>query len=140
VAFFDTPNGSGPNLLSPFDYIVAIHMRTPQSRYPSQEGPANALDGNPSTKYLNFGKENSGFIVTPFVGRSVVKAFQFTTANDFFERDPAAWALYGTDAPIQSTDNSTGAAEPWTLIGQGALDLPFDRFTAGPLKPVMNIG
>ena len=138
VGFFGTPDGSGPNLLRPFDSIVAIHMPTSQSRSPSQQGPTNALDGNPLTQYLNFGKENSGFIVTPFVGRSVLKAFQFTTADDFLERDPAAWALYGTDAPIQSTDNSTGTAEPWTLIDQGYLNLPFDRFTAGPLIAVAN--
>src|SRR3954466_6364024 len=35
-------------------------------RYPAAEGPANAVDGNPATKYLNFGREGSGLIITPF--------------------------------------------------------------------------
>jgi hypothetical protein len=35
------------------------------SSYPAAEAPANILDGNPATKYLNRGGAGSGFIVTP---------------------------------------------------------------------------
>lgn len=138
VAFFLSFDGSGGTVLTPVDDIRAIHLPSPQSRYPLNENPRNALDGNPATKYLNFGKERSGFIVTPSAGRVTVKAFQFTTANDFADRDPAAWQLYGTDAPIQSTDNSTGGAEPWTLIEEGFVSQPIARFTAGPVVPLTN--
>jgi hypothetical protein len=62
-------------------------------------------------KYLNFGEINSGFIVTPSNGPSIVHSFQITTANDAVERDPTSWRLYGTDDPITSTDNSTGSQE-----------------------------
>ena len=60
-------------------------------RYPTNEDPTNAIDGI-ADKYLNFGKEGSGFIVTP--GAPIaVESFQITTANDAPGRDPATWAL-----------------------------------------------
>ena len=89
------------------------------------------LDGDAGTKYLNFGKENSGFIVTPAFGAAAVKAFQITTANDATNRDPASWELYGTNDPILSFNNSTGGDESWTLVDSGTLDLPGERLTAG---------
>jgi MYXO-CTERM domain-containing protein len=92
-----------------------------------------AIDGDPFTKYPNLGRENSGFIVKPNAGRSIVQSFTITTANDFPERDPTSWELYGTNEPLESFDNSNGSFENWTLIDSGILDLPLDRFTpAGP--------
>ena len=56
-------------------------------RYPTNEDPTNAIDGT-ADKYLNFGKEGAGFIVTPFAPIAV-ESFQITTANDAPGRDPA---------------------------------------------------
>lgn len=113
---------------------------TPQSNssYPGSESPINALDGNASTKYLNFGEQNSGLIITPASGASIVRSMRLTTANDAAERDPASYEIYGTNSAIASTDNSTGLAENWTLISSGTLSLPETRLTDGPLVSFAN--
>lgn len=113
---------------------------TPQgnSSYPAGESPSHALDGNPSTKYLNFGEQNSGLIITPVSGASIVRSMRLTTANDAADRDPASYQIYGTNSPITSVDNSTGLAENWTLISSGTLSLPGTRLTDGPLVSFAN--
>jgi hypothetical protein len=84
---------------------------------PSNEGPANAFDGNPNTKYLNFDKQNAGVTVQLNSGRVITK-FTITTANDAVERDPTSYKLYG------SNDGST-----WVLISEGSLSLSDTRFS-----------
>lgn len=129
---------AAPAILSPGDAILAIDTDFGDSNYPFNETPQDGIDGNVGTKYLNFGKANSGFIVTPSAGASVVTSFQITTANDAEERDPTSWELYGTNDTVTSGDNSTGSAENWTLIDAGAISLPSTRNTAGPVVDVSN--
>ena len=93
---------------------------------PGNEGPANAFDNNPNTKYLNFDKQNAGVTVQLNAGR-VVTSFKLTTANDAVERDPTSYKLYG------SNDGST-----WTLIQQGTLALSDNRFSVSNDIPVTN--
>ena len=93
---------------------------------PSNEGPANAFDNNPYTKYLNFDKQNAGVTIQLNAGR-VVTSFKLTTANDAVERDPTSYKLYG------SNDGST-----WTLIQQGSLALSNDRFSVSNEITVTN--
>jgi hypothetical protein len=101
-----------------------------------------AIDQNGGTKYLNFGEQNSGFIVTPSSGPSIVTSFQIRTANDAQDRDPASWQLFGTNQTILSTDNSNGSAESWTLIASGSFSgptaLPTARNTLGPVVSFSN--
>jgi len=141
VEFFLSTDGSGSNILNSnapdFDPILAIDF-DPNSRFPAAEGPSNLVDQLPGTKYLNFGKLNSGFIVTPASGPSIIQTFQMTTANDSPSRDPASWQLYGTNDPIVSRKNSQGTGESWTLISSGSVDLPLDRLTAGPFVQIAN--
>lgn len=139
VAYYTTSDGSGSTALSASDPILAIHAPDPSqdSRYPGAESPANAIDGT-LNKYLNFGKENSGFIVTPGVGPTTVDSFQITTANDSPERDPVQWWFYGTNDAIVSGDNTEGNAETWTLICAGTMFLPEERNTLGPLYQIAN--
>ena len=68
---------------------------------PRQRGALRSTDGT-SDKYLNYGKVNSGFIITPAARPSTVTSFQITTANDIANRDPSAWSLYGTNDAITS--------------------------------------
>jgi hypothetical protein len=129
-------------LLAPGDAIIPIDVDpegtgTPSSS-PGFEAAPNAIDGDVMTKYLNFGEVNSGFIVTPSTGEAVMTSFQMTTANDAEARDPSAFALYGTNDPIQSTEHSRAEAENWTLIAAGAIDLPPDRRAEGPQVQVAN--
>jgi hypothetical protein len=93
---------------------------------PSNEGPANAFDNNPNTKYLNFDKKNAGVTVQLNTGR-VVSSFKLTTANDAVERDPSSYKLYG------SNDGST-----WTLIQEGPLSLSNNRHSVSADIPVTN--
>jgi hypothetical protein len=117
-------DGTGPLLDRPFT-----------SRYPATENPGNVVDGT-NAKYLNFGGEDSGFIVTPALGSSTVQSFRITTANDTVERDPTSYELYGANQAIASPDNSFGLNDSWTLISSGALALPAERNTLGPVVPV----
>jgi glucose/arabinose dehydrogenase len=123
-------------ILSPGDPIIAIDTDGP-SNYPGNESPPLAIDGT-LAKYLNFGEVNSGFIVTPSQGATIVKSFQITTANDAVERDPTTWQLFGTNSPILSTDNSAGNGEPWTPIASGSVTLPGLRNALGPTVAVNN--
>jgi len=119
----------GAALLAPGDFIIAIDADG-NSRSPDAEQVPEAIDhvyGGANQKYLNFGEQNSGFIVTPSIGVSIVSSFTIWTANDAEGRDPATWALYGTNEPIASANHSTGTAENWTLIASGPISLPSGR-------------
>jgi len=122
-------------ILAPGNPIIAFDSDpgTSTSSYPGTETPANAIDGT-SAKYLNFGNTGSGFIVIPSAA-SIVQSLQLTTANDAPERDPTSFRLFGTNAPIVSADNSNGLAEPWTLIGSGALSPPASGSFGTPYTP-----
>lgn len=123
-------------LLMPGDPILAIDLDPGESQYPAFESPPDAIDNDVLTKYLNFGEVNSGFIVTPSYGSSVIRSFVMTTANDALARDPAAYALYGTNDMITSADNSSAMDENWTLIDSGSFTLPDTRREAGPMVQV----
>lgn len=137
VAFYPLADAQGGNILSSTDAIIAIEQGW-QSNYPGAETPAKLIDGDVNTKYLNFGEVNSGIIVTPAVGASVLDGFQITTANDAEERDPVVWMLYGTNDAIVTEDNGDGLAESWTLICGGTMALPAERLTPGPEYVVAN--
>ncbi|MBL7154578.1 MAG: hypothetical protein ISS79_12755, partial [Phycisphaerae bacterium] len=126
----------GDALLAPGDFIIAVDADSASSS-PANETVDHAIDGV-IQKYLNFGEENSGFIVTPSLGASVVDSFQITTANDANDRDPASWQLYGTNDLILSADHSAGDGESWTLIDSGSVSLPVERNTIGPMVSVNN--
>lgn len=118
VELFEAADGTGSNVLS-FGNVAAIALPVSESASPGAEGPVNAIDGSATTKLLNFGKQNSGLIMTPGGGAKAVTSFQITTANDWIGRDPASWILYGTNAPISSENNSAGLEENWVLIDSG---------------------
>lgn len=137
VALFPLPDAQGMNILTPADAIIAIEIGW-QSNYPAAEAPAKCIDGDPNTKYLNFGKENSGIIVTPAIGASMLDSFQITTANDTVARDPVVWMIYGTNEEIMDVDNGDGKAESWTLICGGTMALPEERLAVGPAYVIAN--
>jgi hypothetical protein len=140
VGLFTSNDATGASILTgaPVTSILAIQLPRSDSRAPTNEGADKLFDGLTNTKYLNFGKENTGFVVTPQSGASVIGSFQISTANDAPGRDPASWVLYGTNDPITSPDFSQGNLESWTLIDSGALALPEARMTAGAVVSVSN--
>ena len=53
-------------LITNGDFAIGIDEDlVSNSSYPAGESPAFVIDGDTATKYLNFGRVNSGFIVTP---------------------------------------------------------------------------
>ncbi len=128
----DLPFGLG--ILAPGDQIVAIDLDGPTQQSPPAEQVPNAIDGT-LAKYLNYGDVNSGFIVTPSAGVSIVDGFQITTANDRAERDPTSWALFGTNDPVTSGNYSDGSQENWMLIDSGAVSLPSGATPSGRRWP-----
>jgi hypothetical protein len=93
---------------------------------PAGEGPNNAFDNNPYSKYLNFDKKNAGVTVQLNTGR-VVTGFTVTTANDFSGRDPTSYKLYA------SNDGVT-----WILIKEDAIALSDNRYTTSAVISVGN--
>lgn len=137
VALFTEAGGDGVNVLTPDAFIIAVDGPLSESSHPAAEGPAQAIDGDPNTKYLNFGRQNTGLIIKPGVGSTVLDGIEFTTANDFEGRDPAVFfLLFGSNDELTSADNSTGLTENWTPIQIVALDLPADRFTSSDVIPI----
>lgn len=131
-------------ILRPGDFIIAIDFDPPkfESSSPAGEGPDKLVDGFNDTKYLNTGKENSGFIVTldAFNGGTggIAQSFTLATGNDAEGRDPASFRFYGTNDAITSLNNSTGMAENWMLLDSGPLTLPADRDTVSAPVDVTN--
>ena len=152
IQFFFDETDPGSGFLAPTDPIIAVdEVPTPAgwkgcpgdgvnntdcSSFPGAESPASGIDqvinemGQASTKYLNFGEERSGIIVTNSEGPVQVNYMRLTTANDAVERDPTSYELYGTNDPITSEQNSnSNGTEVWTLISSGSLSLSDDRYT-----------
>ena len=94
------------------------------SDWPAAESPPNAIDDNVNTKYLHFKgyTGTTGFRVTPSVGKTTVTGLTFTTANDAPARDPAAYALSGSNVSING---------PYTLIATGQI-VDFKQATEWP--------
>ena len=129
-AAIGAPAALADNILSPGDFIISIdNNRNLPGTFTvgGSETPVQGVDQNSATKYLNFGREMSGIIVQPAFGSSTVQSFRLTTANDGAERDPSSYRLYGFNGAITSADNSSGLAEPWTLIQAGTLNLSTNR-------------
>ncbi|QDU58937.1 DUF4185 domain-containing protein [Aeoliella mucimassa] len=132
----DLPASGG--LLSQGADVLAIDFDVvTDSRSPDGEQVANLADENPSTKYLNFGETNTGFIAT-LASPTAVKSFRLTTANDNAGRDPASYVIYGTNDPITTSLHSNGRSEQWIEISSGDLSLPDARNTDSAVVAIGN--
>ncbi len=136
VAFHSGPDLTGTSMLSPTDFIIPIRdveatVSPSQSSSPPSgaENAPNAIDRNTATKYLNFGKENSGLIVTPSVGPTIATSFRYTTANDQPGRDPTSYRIYGTNEDITTPEHGYGDENNWQPIAEGTIAPPDARFT-----------
>jgi hypothetical protein len=92
--------------------------------WPAGESPPNTIDDNVSTKYLHFKgyTGTTGFRVTPSESQTIVTGLTFTTANDWAQRDPIAYALSGSNVSING---------PYTLIAAGEI-VDFKQLTEWP--------
>lgn len=116
----------GVLMILPVAHAATINVGTegfaqPGNNWPGGEAPAKAIDGL-GGKYLNFGKENTGIVVTPGAGAAPT-SLTYWAANDSPERDPASFWLGGTNG-----DSVTG---DYTFIAGGLLALPDTRNGGG---------
>ena len=88
-----------------------------QGAWPGGENPNNTIDNNTGSKFLTFAKFNTGIIVTPTSGSSIVSALRLTSANDAPERDPSLYVLYGSN----NYDPANAAAATWTAISANSI-------------------
>lgn len=150
-------------LLSPTDQIIGGILNDTEfvegfastaaggNNWPSAEPPEELIDGSfggGGAKYLNFFELNTGVIITPVAGATVVNQMTLWTANDSEPRDPASYELYGTNVTItKGGPGTTYSKSDFTLISEGALELPSERafdptpigdtpFAAGPRQTV----
>lgn len=79
--------------------------------YPGGESPANAVDNDPSTKYLNFGKEGNGLTLSAPTGEfSLVTALTLSQAEDAPARDVTSFTLRGSTDGVNFFDIVTNQA------------------------------
>ncbi|UJR19378.1 hypothetical protein I4U23_022508 [Adineta vaga] len=99
-----------------------------QCNFYTGQGPTNAIDNNTLTKYTSFGNGTistssttqgcyTGFYITPTNAPSVLTGIQFSTGNDYPDRDPIIIAIEGTNSTLLTIGNS------WTLIYYGSSGL-----------------
>jgi len=106
------------DVTGPGDFVKGV---PDDGDWPGGEHPALAIDNNTGTKYLHFKGDfdagdplmGAGIQITPADGESLVSGITFTTANDAPERDPAVYALYGSNTSIDG---------PYELISCGYID------------------
>jgi hypothetical protein len=133
-------------ILAPTDFIFGGQVIGPNfvvgsspgvvetNTWPVDEGPEHAIDGV-GQKYLNFGGPNTGIIVTPGVGSTIAVSLTLWTANDFEQRDPASYQLWGSNALISGP--GPFLLTNFTPISSGPFALPSGRNPGGsdPLGP-----
>ncbi|CAF1152345.1 unnamed protein product [Adineta steineri] len=107
---------------------LTIGSGTSTCQSPTGQTATNVVDGNLTTKYLNFGLGNTGiynsltgvgtgFVIIPQSGNfSVLQAFRFGTADDTPTRDPITITIEGSQSS-NSTYLLLGSA--WSLIYYG---------------------
>ena len=99
------------------------------------ESPDLAIDGNVDTKFLMFRSTNTGLLASPQAGAARVNTLTFWTANDFPERDPATYQVFGFTNRITQTSGTLPLNA--TLLANGTLTLPANR-KSGPVQVSFN--
>jgi hypothetical protein len=72
--------------------------------FPAAESPAQGIDNNVDTKYLNFSGEGTGLRLATTGIPSLVTAITLTHANDAPARDPGGFTLRGSNDGTTFTD------------------------------------
>ncbi len=71
-------------------------IQASSANYPFAEPPQNAIDGDFSTKYLNFDKTNTSLTINTGK-RHIARALELTVGNDEPDRDPLSVAVLGSN-------------------------------------------
>jgi hypothetical protein len=94
------------------------------NHWPAAEAPTKVNDSLVTTKYLNFAKLNTGYILTP-PSSSVVTGITLSTANDSPDRDPTSYVLLGSNtATANAAPGTTYDSSDFSIISAGPLVVP----------------
>jgi hypothetical protein len=118
---------SGPSYSNILTTTQITSVTPTSNNSPAGEGAANAVDGDPNTKYLNFDRANAGFTIKLDTPR-VIRGITFTTANDFEARDPSKYSLFGSNDGINWT----------TIVDAESISLSNSRYTTSSQYDITN--
>lgn len=127
-----TGSGSGGGTTTSPNYVAVtqptvVSVTPTSTNSPPGETAENAIDGNPATKYLNFDRANAGFTIR-LQNAQVLQGIKFTTANDFPDRDPTKYSLYGSNDGVNWT----------TIVNAESITLSNSRFTQTSMYAINN--
>ena len=111
----------------------SIGNSNPATNWNASESPDQVLDGDVANKYLIFRSTGAGLLASPQAGPAAVNKLTLWTANDFPERDPASYQVYGFATRVTQTSGTLNVATAGTLLGSGNLTLPGTRLS-GPVE------
>lgn len=101
----EAPAAANSIQLSEFEFVhlstaldvAGVTVTNPGGDSPAGEPPANIIDLNTSSKWLDF---NKGPLVFDFGTPVTIDEYNFATANDAATRDPISWTFDGSDDGI----------------------------------------
>lgn len=98
--------------------LTGATATNPAGNNPTGQEPDKAVDGQPTTKWLDFNKSP---LVLDFGTPITFDAYGFVTGGDAIERDPVRWILEGSNDGSSWTlvENMTTFDYPMTLTRQG---------------------
>jgi len=127
--------GGGYNLVSRQDTVVGVKqtvkggantLAVAGTDYSTGEPASNLRDWNTSTKHYDKAQDgtnpkgvNTGFVITPAVGSSVINAIQIASGNDMPTRDPLTITVEGSNAANADQAGGNG----YTLLYEGQAGL-----------------
>ena len=114
-------------LLNGITPIPAAGATNPGGISGGGEGPQNAIDGDPNSKWLD---SNRRPLIVDLGSTVPITGYSFVTGNDFSDRDPIQWSLQGSN-------NGTS----WAIIEQVDFDFPMPdaRNTASQAIPLPGV-
>lgn len=122
----NTPAPSGPTYVAVTQPTV-VSVTPTSTNSPPGETAEYAIDGDPSTKYLNFDRANAGFTIK-LQSAQVLQGIKFTTANDFEARDPSKYSLFGSNDGVNWT----------TIVNAESISLSSGRYTQSSMYTIAN--
>lgn len=102
-------------------------VRTISGTFPKHQSPAQAIDDDPKTKYLNFDGNGSGLIIEARIG--VVEKIALTSGEDAPSRDPASYALFGSQDGKKFQQIGAGTIQSFSKRSQ-RIELPIKNSSA----------
>jgi hypothetical protein len=106
------------------------------NNWPAAEGPEKAVDGNAgvsgnTSKFLLFQNTNAGLILKPTNSNVVFNRMALYTGNDWSERDPTSYIIYGSNSALSGSAGTNFPISSLTKITEGTLTMLSAR-SAGP--------